>query len=270
MEQNELIQAMKKKSILSGRVVMVQPVIVAGQQSTAIVDFEGTRITIPKNEIILPGRATKLKSMVGSEIDFVITDIIEEAGMIIGSNKIAMEILRRPVVEKLQKNKTIEAVITNILPYGAWLQLSGVSMFIKNVDFSADGNRIMDISGIKVGMKIRVKRKERKASQLKDLEDSEMNESIETENGKIYVQAEKKYQSMCSLQFSDYAIGSVALGYVNNIYPGSCMIRIGKNIDVLSFLPDFAEIRVGDRVQVKITRIKEEKKELRGKIVNIL
>jgi small subunit ribosomal protein S1 len=235
---------------MTGRVIIAQQPVLTGGQETLIVDYQGKRITITGEEVILPRQCTTLKSLVGSEIDFIIINAVPEMDAIFASNKKAVEKIRKPVMEKLKKGKTVTATITKILDHGAYLRCGVIDMFIKNEDFSDDYNIIKRVA--RVGQKINVK--------LKKI----------SESGKIFVEAESKYIAMCELQFSDYAIGQYVVGYVREIIPNTCFVRIGVGIDIMTYHPDFAEVSKGMYVQCVITNIKEEKRQLRGKIKAIL
>lgn len=248
----KLVEYKNKKTILEGRVTLYLPPEVAGQQSIVSIDFEGSSVIIPKNEMILPGRTSKLKSLVGTTIDFIITDVDKDSDMILGSNKQALEIIQRPIIKKLNSGKEVTVRITNILDYGAYCQVNGVSCFMLNEDFSRDTNRIKDICRVGDAVEVTLKKI--------------------SEQGKIYVQAKDKYCISKVKDIDEYKEGSVVFGYINRVYPSAVGVRIGADMDCMCYPPEFFEISNGQNVTVKIEKVikDKEKNKIRGKIVSVL
>lgn len=243
-------KALEKGTILTGKVIMAQKAMMAGEESTLTLDCEGQRIVITESQVAKLGKSTALSSYVGSELDFIVISAPKDAPIIVGSNTKAVEKIQKPIKEKLRNGEPIEGTITNILGYGAYLTLNGINVFIKNDDFSDDINTLKDVA--KVGQKIVVKYKK------------------ESETGKIYVEAVKKYRAMCTMQIDEFKKGQTVLGTVRAVYPSAVFVRIAPCVDVMTPVPQFAELDQGYKVRVEITKKIETKNQLRGKIVGVI
>ena len=198
-------------------------------------------------------RETKqpLVPFVGKKVQFIIKEILED-GTLICSRKEIKEAEREVLLKKLEAGEEMDAEITHIERYGGYLVIDGVSVMLRNMDFSNDHTILKD--KYKVGDKIKVKF-------LKV-----------NSNGKIYVEAVDKYCNPSQIDFSSFEKNQVVLGRVRTIKTWGCYVCIAPNLDALAPIPEDLDIELeeGMSVRFKITKVDEEKHHIRGKVLDII
>ena len=236
-----LENAMNKKEILSGEVTMWD------KEKGLLVEKGKFMIIIPTEEIELFKEKPSYNFLVGTRVFFTIKEI--QNNIVIASRKEAQTILKPQIIEKLENGETISARISNIKSYGAFVEMKGVSGLIKNYDFTDEPKTIKDI--LKVGSRIDVK--------LKRI----------SETGDIHLAAASKYVNRHSPKFEDFKTEQVVVGVVTAIKPIGCFVRIGSGVDALCSYPDF-EISEDNKVQVYISKIKEDERKIAGKVIKVI
>ena len=173
---------------------------------------------------------------VGRQVKFIIKDILEDGTLI----------------ENLEAGEELDATITHIEKYGGYLSIDGISVMLRNMDFSDDYTILADKH--KVGDVIKVK--------LLKI----------TSTGKILVEAVDKYCGPTSVDFSSFSKNQVVLGRVRTIKTWGCYVCIAPNLDVLAPIPESLdrELEEGMSVRVKISKVDEENHRIRGKVLDII
>jgi small subunit ribosomal protein S1 len=183
-------------------------------------------------------------------VSFVVKEIDRDAGVVICSRKEAQAILKEKIIERLKEGEVFSAKVINILNYGAYVEIDGVTGLLKNVDFAEDYTTIGEV--LKIGDTVNVKLKKISA------------------NGKLNFEAVEKYKSPTIMNFDMFERDQVVLGVVRNVKPWGVYVCIAPGLDALAPIPGTGEIEEGMKVSFRITQVRKEEKRVRGKIVRIL
>lgn len=142
-----------------------------------IIDFKGFIGIIKEENIDIYTLKNKcsLEKMIGTNINFVITNINED-GTLECSRRIYREMIKDRLILDLKNNKVLDGVVYKVYNNGAYLMINRIIVILKNSDFSTDNTPVMNV--LKVGDVIPVK----------------FNKISECD-GKIFVQAKNKYTS---------------------------------------------------------------------------
>ena len=212
------------------------------------VDMAGLKVLIPETELVPLVYDQSSLHYVGGDIRFVITEYIPEINLAYASQKMAMDILQEPVLEKLLNGETMVGLVAALKDYGAFVSISGVRGLLRNEVFSDSGVAVKDI--YKVGDKIRV------------------NFLRYSENGLILLAPEEVYSTRSAFQFEDLRSKQIVLGKVVNIHPDRVYVNILPGIDVMCPTPEYIyNLSVNEMVQVRIGKIDQEKRRVRGIVV---
>lgn len=242
-------KAMKEKEVLKGIVKVVQH---SEELDTdiLIVDLEGVKVIIPRDEVDAEIRWKSLVGFVGREVNFTIKEIDQEREVLIGSRKEAQQMKKEEIINRLKEGEMFPAQIINILSYGAYVEIEGVTGLLRNVDFAEDYTRIGDV--LKVGDKVNVKLKKISA------------------NNNLSFEAVEKYKSPTIMNFDMLERNQVIYGIVRNVKPWGVYVNVAPGIDALCPIPGTGELEEEKKVAVRITQVRKEEKRVRGKIVRIL
>jgi ribosomal protein S1 len=250
-------KAMKDEKILSGLVVECEHYQTTGADDNYLVKVNclGTLVTIDGSEFSeIPTRMTP-RHLVGENINFTIIEITDEA--IFGSMKRATEILRKPIMDRLEAGEIMKGTVTYTTPYGAYINIDGVlSGLLKNYDFADDGTEVREVY--------------KKYSQI------EVKYKKTSENGNILFLPAKKKKGQVLYDVSKIDRGQSYLGKVTDIPINFDCVRViidGNNVRVKCDYPDrIPDIKVGDMVVITITKkYYDEEKEryfIFGKIIS--
>lgn len=242
-------KAMKEKEVLKGIVKVVQH---SEELDTdiLIVDLEGVKVIIPRDEVDAEIRWKSLVGFVGREVNFTIKEIDQEREVLIGSRKEAQQMKKEEIINRLKEGEMFPAQIINILSYGAYVEIEGVTGLLRNVDFAEDYTRIGDV--LKVGDKVNVKLKKISA------------------NNNLSFESVEKYKSPTIMNFDMLERNQVIYGIVRNVKPWGVYVNVAPGIDALCPIPGTGELEEEKKVAVRITQVRKEEKRVRGKIVRIL
>lgn len=253
MEKNvftELTQAKKNKTVLNGVVKMVQA-NPETQEEELVVDYNGVKCIIPRGEIDSTVKFKSLISFVGTNVSFIVNKVFKNSNLCIVSRAAAQKTTVPEVLEKLEDGECFEGRIINILPYGAYVEINGVTGLMKNADFAEDFTSIRDVRhvGDKVMIKLRGKSK----------------------NNTLLFEAVTKYISPTAIRKEDLEVGQIVLGVVRSKQPWGIFVNVAPGLDALVD-SEFVEVEEDQKVSVKIKTIKQDadKLKVRGKIVSIL
>lgn len=244
-------EAIKSGRIFRGLVRMAQKGMYDGEEDCLLVDVKGYKVTVPRSECVVPANR-QLPSMVGSTIDLVITLAPKGIPLIFGSQKAALEILQKPVLDALKAGEEMEGMVTTVLSYGAYIAVGreGVSGLLKNVDFSNDMTTVRDYYSTGDHIKVRYKRM--------------------SDNGTILFEAVEKRVGSDSFSISDFSPSQMVFGTVRSVKAIGTFVCIAPGLDVLC--PTFEDglLAEGDKVLVRITSVNEEEGKVRGAIKRVV
>lgn len=242
-------KALQEGQILKGLVKIVQ---YDDQLETdvLILDLDGTKCVIVRDEVDLEVNWKSLVGFLGREVNFMVTEIDTENDVIYGSRKKAQEVQKEEIVGRLKEGEVFNATVVNILNYGAYVEIAGVTGLLKNVDFATDYTSIGEV--LKIGDSVNVK--------LKKI----------SSNGRLIFEAVEKYQNPTIMNLDMFEPNQVVLGSVRNIKPWGVYVCIAPGLDALCPIPPTGELEEGMKVQFRITQVRKEEKRVRGKIVKIL
>lgn len=248
--REQLEKAMANQEILKGKIKLVQH---SDEYDTDIllVDYNGVKAIITRENFDVRVRKESLVKYVGANIKFVITDITED-GVLLCSRRIVKEYERDLLIEKLEKGEEFEGKIVHILKFGAYLNVKGVLVVLKNMDFADDHTTVNDVH--KEGDIIKVK--------LQKV----------TSTKKILVQAVEKYCNPTAINFDTFKPQQVVFGRIKTIKPFGCFVCIAPNLDALAPVPELpdGEVEEGTSVLLKISKVDSENQKIRGKVVRIV
>ena len=246
---NAFKKALETKKIMKGMVKYVQ-FHKELDTDVLVVDLDGVKVVIVRDEIDAELNWKSLVSFVGREVNFTIQSIDEEAGILFGSRKEAQQIQKDVVVERLMEGEIFSATVVNILNYGAFVDIEGISGLIKNVDFAEDYTTIGDV--LKKGSKINIK--------LKKV----------TNTNKLIFEAVEKYRNPTIMNFDEFEPNQVVYGVIRDIKPWGVYVCIAPGLDGLCSIPPTGEIEQGMKVSFRIVTVNKEEQRVRGKIVKSL
>lgn len=242
-------KAMNDKEILKGLVKMVHHDAVL-ETDVLVLDLEGVKGIIIREEVDVEVNWKSLVGFIGREVNFMVKEIDRDTGVVICSRKDAQIVVKEDVVERLREGEVFSAQVINILEYGAYVEINGVTGLLKNIDFASDYTTVNDV--LKVGDTVNVKLKKVSA------------------NDRLIFEAVEKYKNPTIMSFDTFERDQVVLGSVRNVKPWGVYVCIAPGLDALCPIPGTGEVEEGMKVSFRITQIKPEEKRVRGKIVRIL
>ncbi|WPS85464.1 S1 RNA-binding domain-containing protein (plasmid) [Brevibacillus halotolerans] len=242
-------KAVQEKTIMKGMVKVVQ----YNQEletDILILDLEGVKGIIVREEVDLEVNWKSLVGFLGREVSFVVKEVDKDSGVVICSRKDAQEILKESIVERLKEGEVFGAQVINILKYGAYVEIEGLTGLLKNIDFAEDYTTIGEV--LKIGDSVNVK--------LKKV----------SENNRLIFEAVEKFKNPTIMEFDMFEPNQVVLGVVRNVKPDGVFVCIAPGLDALCPIPATGEIEEGMKVYFRITQVRTEEKRVRGKIVRVL
>ena len=245
-----LEECIAKRQILKGQIRLVEH---SEQYQTDVLfmDLNGVKAVIKREDFDIKDRGESLVKHIGATIKFLPIELTED-GTLICSRKIVKEYERDILISNLEKGEEYEGKIVHIENFGAYLSVKGTIVTLKNIDFSDDHTTIKDLH--KVGDTIKVK--------LQRV----------TTTKKILVQAVEKYCNPTFVDFSVYRANQVTLGRIRTIKPWGCYVCIAPNLDALASIPESPDVEIeeGMSVFLKIQKVDEVQRRVRGKILKVI
>lgn len=242
-------RAKENDKILQGLIVLTQH-DERFDTEVLVMDLDGVEGVILRDEVDYQRDWRSLVRFVGKDIYYIVVDVDEENEIVYCSRKKAQEKMEDEIIERLQNEEEVEATITGIVRFGAYVEIDGIYALLKNVDFSDDHVSVGEV--LSVGDTINVR--------LKNVSD----------NNRITVEAVEKYKLKTIMSFDAFERDQVVLGVVNGVQPWGAFVTIAPGLDALCPIPPTGEIEEGTRVRFRITQVQEDKKRVRGKILKIL
>lgn len=219
-------------------------------EDVLILEQGKTKCYIPRSLLDIRPIKTSLMRYLGKDVSFIIVDVNEEDGYVVGSVAEVKRLAHDELIQQFQENPEIqvEATVSHIVRYGAYLLINGVSVLMRNQDFAQDYTSIGEV--LKAGDKLMVR-------------------PVKITTSKIIVEAIEKYCAETSITIDDFSEGMVVLGRINTIKEAShCFTSIAPNLDGISPIPEF-EIAEGMRVFYRINQKREDGR-VRGKILSVV
>lgn len=214
-----------------------------------VLDLQGVKAIIPKDEVDYEMNWKSLVGFVGRKIYFIVKEIDRDNSTIICSRKAAQIKIKPELIERLQKGETFEATVVNHLDYAGYVDIKGITGLLKNEDFASDYSTVKN--KLKIGDTIEVRLKKTST------------------NNKIIFEAVTKYKDPTIMDFSIFERDQVMLGTVVNVIPSACFINVAPQIDVLCPIPETIELDKDMKVKVKIKVVDKENQRLRGKVIKL-
>lgn len=218
------------------------------QTDVLVLDLKDAKGLIKREEVDSEIEWKSLISFVGREIQYVIKEIDREKNIVYASRKDAQIKTREAIITRLQEGEVMNAKVINLVRYGAFVEINGVTGLLKNQDFASDYTAAKDV--LKIGDTVNVK--------LRKISSRLLFESVE------------KYKNPTIFDFDLFERNQVVLGTVVTVQPWGAFIRIAPNIDALCSLPGTGELEEGVRVRFRITKVNKEEEKIRGKIIEII
>lgn len=198
-----------------------------------------------------------LMPLLNQMIPFVIIGVDTEHGMVICSRKRAQQQLKRNMAQAIASNKVFNAKIVKFMPFGAFVDINGVSGVLRTTDFSSDHSEIAEYYNI--GDTIRV-----------------VCSSI-SENGRLSFRAERLHERQQPLTY-DVEKDQVVLGEIRSIRSFDrgqvAFVHIATGLDCLCPMPNEMEIERGGNAAVHIVEVRKSDDEkspplVRGRIIRV-
>lgn len=250
MKNLSVFEKAKNEKIIMKGVVKVVQFDSNLDTDVLIMDLNGVKGVVVRDEVDLEVNWKSLVGFIGREISFVVKEVDAEKGVVYCSRKEAQALQKESIIERLREGEVFNAQVINILKYGAYVEIEGVTGLLKNVDFAEDYTTIGEV--LKVGDTVNVKLKKISA------------------NDRLIFEAVEKYKNPTIMSFDMFERDQVVLGVVRNVKPWGVYVCIAPGIDALCPVPGTGEVEEGMKVSFRITQVRPEERRVRGKIVRIL
>ncbi len=240
---------MERKNILKGTVKVVQFDDTLNSD-ILVVDLDGVKAIIVRDEVDHEIPWKSLVGFLGREVSFTIKSIDDTKEVIFCSRKEAQEILKKEIIKRLTDGEVFNAQIINILKYGAYIEINGVTGLLKNIDFADDYTTIGEVLKVSDTINVRLKKV--------------------SSNNRLIFETVEKFKNSTIMDFEMLERNQVVLGVIRNVKPWGVYVCIAPTLDALCPIPSTGEIEEGMKVSFRITQVRKEDKRVRGKIVRIL
>ncbi len=251
-EEINFQDAVKTGRIVKGIVRVVQKASYKKDEDILIVSCGKKKVYIPESEVSLP-LGQSLSSLVGQEIEMIITLAPTDVPIIYGSHKAVIAKKQKPEIDKLKSGAVVEGTIVRLLDYGAYVSVGsyGLNGLLKNVDFSDAAIAIKDVC--RVGETINV-----------------VLSSISSK-GNIHLKAAEKYVADDAFTIDDFEEDQLVYGTVVSVKTFAVYVRIAPLLDVMCPLPkNVSDVVEGQKMLVRIRSINEDEGKIRGFIVRAI
>ena len=229
------MRANKKNKTIFDVVIRIASINQETNTEELIADYKGIKIVIPKSEIDQNVKYKSIVHLVGTTIGVVVLKYDATANVAICSRAEAQKIVAPDIIRRLEDSESFVGTIVNILQYGAYVDVGGVTGLLKNYDFAVDTTLIKDVR--RVGDKVSVHMKQY------------------SKNGTLVFEADKKYRSPDAIDPEAIQVGQIVLGVVRSRKPFGYFVNIAPGIDVLTSSDIDEEINEEHKVQVKVLKV---------------
>ena len=204
---------------------------------------------------------SRINAMIGATVEFIISGVIRETDMIIGSRKKAMEILQRryylpsdrDALPQIHNGRLVQARIMAVTPYTLQLDVFGVECKInrQEVKWEWTASLLQDYAVGDV-LTVRV-------------------ENVQHENGEISVVVTGKIGENPDIANLKYTpVNSLQLGEITSFVNGIYFIRLYAGVNAVAHIVlGDKGCGVGDRIKLRVTAFNRELGTVTGKIVAV-
>lgn len=243
---NDLIES---KKVLKGKIVdYVESDDM--MEDEVILSWEDLKVSVKRAELDIVLVKKKLNTWVDNMRYFVIIGYDLETGKIYGSFKAYKEMKKAEVIEELKSGATVEAKVTRIFEWGAYLTYKKTTLVLFNNKWSDDYATIKEYLTCNDTILVKY--------------------FNEDERGYIQVEAVDKFKEEKISDISFLKSRDVIIGRVRNVKIDRIYVKVANGLDVLCPIPPEEwynpEPVVGDLVAVRLTQVHEKELRLRGKI----
>ena len=254
----------QKGKILSGTAIAIETEKVSltkdGKKverniDSLIVNFRNIKVMIPAEEI-RDGKVDKkiLRSMIGSELRFIIYQIDKLTNKAVASRKKAMEQIRKIQLGRYSTGDKVFARIISVFPKYIDVECLGKDIRLKAEDL--EYGYISNLAEIyQIGDKIKVLIKE-----------------INPEENILKVSHKDTKEDPYKIARIKYTEGGEYLGSVTGYSDNGIFVKLEQGIDTMSTLPNYMESppSPGDKVIVRVKKIQSEKRKIYSSLLKIV
>ena len=251
----EILRSKEEQRILTGRITGIEEEYYKLQDRNipcAIVWYEGIKILIPVTHLgVTKENKSLIRGMLNADIDFIVIEYDETSNIAIASRELAMELRAKIELPKLKKNDVVKVRIVATSTKHIIVDLYGREVVIKaeNLKHTYITNAKEDFA---VGEYLKVREKNIFELNAKELQDNPFN------NIRRYFTENSEYTGKV-ISFPKSRSGVIVQLDTISV---TCMCRVPAKFNSY---PHF-----GDKVLIKITEIRGEKKYIYGYLVRIL
>lgn len=195
-----------------------------------------------------------LRSMIGSELRFIIYKIDRLTNKAVGSRKKALEQIKKVQLKKYNKDENVFARIISVYPKYIEAECLGVDMKLKVEDL--EYGYVLNLNTLyQVGDKIKVKIKE-----------------IDYEKQILKVSHKDTKEDPYKVARVNYVEGGEYLGIITGYSDNGVFVKIEQGIDTMATLPTWMEIppEPGDKVVIRIKTIDTEKRRIYSSLLRVV
>lgn len=204
-----------------------------------------------------------LMSLLGQNVPFVVMGVDMDQSVLVCSRKKAQQCMKANMEKDIADQKVHNATVVKFMPFGAFVDIGGISGILRTSDFSDDYSEVSEYYNI--GDRIPVIC-------------TEINE-----RGRLSFRAVNVHHRSQPIAY-DVQEGQIALGEIRsirNLAKGPvCFVRIDTGLDCLCPQPVDFEVERNSNVAVQIREVKSENQEqvytsdnppqVRGRILRVL
>lgn len=212
------------------------------EKAYILVSSHGDTLIMPLKEFSVFGVPRYLPLILKRRCDFKVIRVDDDGKVYVSAAKIEAE-RRDAVIKELEEHpEGIQAEISKVKGFGAYLTYKDVPLVLRNKDFSLDYTPVQDVK--KAGDAMIVK--------LTEL----------SEKRRIFVEPVQKYKSPSEIRSEMFEKDQIVMGTVNGTTMSAVYIRITPGVDVMCPNPEgMRDLVKGDKVRVRLTSVRTDVKD---------
>lgn len=246
---HQMVPLKIKEPIKKGIVRLIQYDVVLKDYAIWLDSKEG-KVIIPRQELELYDIKGSLNHYIGSTLEYITTAYDANRHVHLGSCKKLKQQKQAALIKRLQAGEVFEAEVIRFVYFGAYLNIDGIPVILRNQDFASDYTTVADV--------------------YQEGDHIEVCHLKVNENLKINVQAVHKYESNSTITIEDFQPKTVVLGLVRSVKSWACFVNIAPNLDAICPVPSYFTVKEGMKVAFRINQVRIEEGRVRGKIIKII
>ncbi len=257
----ELMRSKEEKRILTGRISGIEDEYYKLRNeniSCAVIWYENIKVLIPSTHLgISKINKSMIRGMLGAEIDFIVVEIDNNSNIAIASRKDAMELRSKLELPKLNQNDTVKVRILAVGVKHILVELYGIEVIIKADNLQH--TYILNCKDIYLPgeyLKVRIKQIDIE-NKIFELSSKDFLENPYKTIRK-YITESGEYTGKV-IAFPKKNSGVIVQLDTSNI---TCLVRVPARFNNY---PHFL-----DKVLIKVTEIKEDKKLIYGYLMRVI